>query len=144
MNVNKVVSFLLLRPAFTGRNVTSLGLVALFFAVYVAAGGKITTVPTMKTGGSFGSVENVVTDKKDAETTAAQSENSAAQPTGQAVSTRIDSLFGSSGNAGSSANTRPAADKAPAAVKPAAGGDKGLDDIEARLKGLGSTRGNRQ
>jgi hypothetical protein len=39
----KAGSFLLCTNAFTQRNVTSIGLVMLFFAVYVLAGGKITT-----------------------------------------------------------------------------------------------------
>lgn len=49
MNGKKVLGFLLCRSAFTQRNLTSIGLVVIFFVVYVLAGGKITTdVPTMK------------------------------------------------------------------------------------------------
>jgi hypothetical protein len=49
MNGKKVLGFLLCRSAFTQRNLTSIGLVVIFFVVYVLAGGKITTgVPSMK------------------------------------------------------------------------------------------------
>lgn len=43
MSAKKVLSFLVCRSAFTQRNVTSIMLVFVFFGVYVAAGGKITT-----------------------------------------------------------------------------------------------------
>ncbi len=57
MNGKKVLGFLLLKPAFNSRNLTSLALVALFFGVYVASGGKVTSVPKLKAGaGGFGSV----------------------------------------------------------------------------------------
>lgn len=42
-NVKRVAGFVFCRNAFTQRNVTSIGLVAMFFLVYVLAGGKITT-----------------------------------------------------------------------------------------------------
>ncbi|MCB0344389.1 MAG: hypothetical protein KDD66_04705 [Bdellovibrionales bacterium] len=141
MKVNKVVSFLLLRPAFTGRNVTSLGLVAVFFMVYVLAGGKITTVPTMKPGGSFGSVESAGSPAlPGTQQNPQEAADPAAQPQGQAVSTRIDSLFGSNGGTQPpKTEARPARNADAAAQHP--DGDKGLDDIEARLKGLSSKRG---
>ena len=57
MGSNRLLSFLLMRPAFSSRNLTSLALVAFFIGVYVAAGGKVTTIPPdMKPGAGFGSV----------------------------------------------------------------------------------------
>ncbi len=58
MNAKKVVGFLLCRSAFTQRNATSILLVLLFFAVYVMAGGKVTTqLPRMPDGsGAFGGI----------------------------------------------------------------------------------------
>lgn len=131
MNAKKVVSFLLLRPAFTGRNVTSLGLVAVFFAVYVAAGGKVTTVPKMNAGASFGSVD--APPPPGVETAPAGTPKTS----GQTVSTRIDSIF-------SGPEKQPApTGSATADSRGADTGDSedGLDAIEARLKGLGANRG---
>jgi hypothetical protein len=55
MSAKKVVGFLLCRSAFTQRNATSLVLVVLFFAVYVLAGGKVTTdLPKIYKTGAFG------------------------------------------------------------------------------------------
>lgn len=58
MNAKRVVNFLILRSAFTQRNMTSLLLVGIFFAVYVLSGGKVTVtkLPNIKAGESFGSV----------------------------------------------------------------------------------------
>lgn len=58
MNGKKVFSFLVLKPAWSTRNLTSLALVALFFGVYVAAGGKITAVPKVKQGSGFGTIND--------------------------------------------------------------------------------------
>jgi hypothetical protein len=56
MNAKKVVGFLFMAPAFTQRNLTSVGLVVLFFVVYVLMGGKITTqLPQVSKEGVFGS-----------------------------------------------------------------------------------------
>jgi hypothetical protein len=55
MKGKKVLEFILLKPAFSSRNLTSLLLVAIFFAVYVLAGGKV-EVPDVKQGSNFGSV----------------------------------------------------------------------------------------
>lgn len=55
MKGKKVLDFLILKPAFTSRNLTSLGLVGIFFLVYILAGGRI-TVPDVKQGANFGSV----------------------------------------------------------------------------------------
>ena len=55
MNGRRVVDFIVLRSAFSQRNVTSLLLVGVFFAVYVLSGGKITTsIPHMKDANGFG------------------------------------------------------------------------------------------
>lgn len=56
MNGKKVLGFLVMKPAWSTRNITSLALVALFFGVYVAAGGKITAVPKVKQGTGFGTL----------------------------------------------------------------------------------------
>lgn len=45
MNAKKILNFLLFRSALSSRNLSSLALVALFFGVYVAAGGKIAPIP---------------------------------------------------------------------------------------------------
>ena len=55
MKGKKIVEFLILKPAFTSRNLSSLGLVAIFFLVYWLAGGKV-AVPNVKQGSNFGSV----------------------------------------------------------------------------------------
>lgn len=56
MNAKRIVGFLLMRPAFTQRNLTSIGLVAVFFFVYVLMGGKVTTeLPKAPKEGVFGS-----------------------------------------------------------------------------------------
>ena len=55
MKAKKVVEFLILKPAFTSRNLSSLGLVAIFFLVYWLAGGKV-DIPNVKQGSNFGSV----------------------------------------------------------------------------------------
>ena len=58
MNAKKVIGFLLMRPAFTQRNVTSIVLVAVFFGVYAMMGGKVTTeLPKVNKNGSFGSAQ---------------------------------------------------------------------------------------
>jgi hypothetical protein len=57
MNAKKLVGFLLLRPAFTQRNFTSIFLVCVFAAVYIMMGGKVTTGPaSVKNLDGFGGV----------------------------------------------------------------------------------------
>ena len=58
MNAKKVINFLVLRSAFTQRNVTSLGLVGIFFVVYLLSGGKVslTSMPNIPRSDSFGGV----------------------------------------------------------------------------------------
>lgn len=58
MDKKKIVEFLILRPAFTIRNFTSIGLVLVFFGIYVLAGGKVTLIPKDPTGENFGSVSS--------------------------------------------------------------------------------------
>ena len=61
MKGKKIANFLLLRPAFTQRNFTTLLLVGVFIAVYSLAGGKVTLqVPDVGSSAkSFGSVDSV-------------------------------------------------------------------------------------
>lgn len=54
---SKIKDFLLFKPAISTRNLTSLALVALFFGVYVASGGKIEVVPKVTSSRStFGGI----------------------------------------------------------------------------------------
>ena len=63
-NAKKALSFVLCKNAFTHRNLTSIGLVAIFFLVYVLAGGKITTqLPNFTDGG--GLAPRAAKDKQD-------------------------------------------------------------------------------
>jgi hypothetical protein len=55
MKGKKILEFVLLKPAFSSRNLTSLLLVAIFFAVYVLAGGKV-EIPDVRQGSNFGGV----------------------------------------------------------------------------------------
>lgn len=59
--VGKVIGFLLLKPAFSKQNISSIGLVAIFFAIYVIFGGTVsTTLPELKTSnGVFGGVDSI-------------------------------------------------------------------------------------
>lgn len=54
----RVLDFLLLRPAFTGRNLFSIFLVMLFVGVYIASGGRVHSLPKIKPGAQFGAVES--------------------------------------------------------------------------------------
>ena len=56
MNAKRIMNFLILRPAITTRNLTSLALVGLFFLIYLASGGTISTLPNVSTGEGFGSI----------------------------------------------------------------------------------------
>ncbi len=58
MSAKKLVGFLIPLKAISPRNLTSLGLVAVFFAVYVICGGKIQSVPRVPVGKSFGGVRS--------------------------------------------------------------------------------------
>lgn len=57
MRGKQALSFLLMRPAFTRSNISTVGIVALFVGVYSIFGGKVTSnLPTVKQGSTFGSV----------------------------------------------------------------------------------------
>jgi len=53
-----VKDILLLKPAMTSRNLVTVVLVALMFGVYIASGGKVTTVPQVRPGSGFGTVDD--------------------------------------------------------------------------------------
>ncbi|MBP9839212.1 MAG: hypothetical protein KBC84_10950 [Proteobacteria bacterium] len=59
MNAKKVVGFLLLRPVFNSKNFSTIGLVALFFALYLLLGGKANlNIPKLDSNsGAFGGVD---------------------------------------------------------------------------------------
>ncbi len=58
-----VKDVLLLKPAITSRNLVTVILVAMMFGVYVASGGAVTTVPHVKPGEGFGTVDRKVESK---------------------------------------------------------------------------------
>lgn len=58
-SVRKVLDFVLMRQVANTRNLTSLALVAFFFGVYIAAGGKIASVPNLPKGTGFGDIEGL-------------------------------------------------------------------------------------
>lgn len=56
-NVAKqVAGAVFMKGALSGRNLTSLALVAFFFGVYVASGGKISSIPRLDNNAQFGGV----------------------------------------------------------------------------------------
>ncbi len=58
MNAKKVLSFLVCSSAFTKHNIASVGLVLVFFLVYILAGGKIESkLPSARQAGTFGGVD---------------------------------------------------------------------------------------
>ena len=57
MNKEALKQIFFLKSAVSSRNLTSLLLVGLFFGVYVAAGGKISSVPNIKPGQGFGTIK---------------------------------------------------------------------------------------
>ncbi len=59
MSVKKTVNFLILRPVFNQKNFTSIGFVALAFGLYSLAGGGVpTTPPSLKSGETFGEIDD--------------------------------------------------------------------------------------
>ncbi len=56
MNTKKVLNFLILRSAFTKSNFATVALVAMFFGLYMAFGGKVAPLPKLDEGGNFGSI----------------------------------------------------------------------------------------
>lgn len=78
MSAKKLVGFLVPLKAISPRNLTSLGLVAVFFAVYVICGGKIQSVPKVPVGKSFGGVQSSSSNLQNLPTR--QNQNSKASP----------------------------------------------------------------
>lgn len=60
MGVKKFVNFIIPLRAMSPRNLTSLGLVALFFAIYVLSGGKVQSIPKSQDFQSFGMPNNKI------------------------------------------------------------------------------------
>lgn len=59
MKSKKVLDFITMRPAFTQKNLSSVGLVALFVGVYSIMGGSVNTAPPhVEAGDTFGSVRD--------------------------------------------------------------------------------------
>ena len=73
MAAKRLLNFLLLKPAFSARNLTSLALVGVFFGVYYLAGGNVRAVPKLDSGATFGSIKT----QEDTAPVARQSEDSA-------------------------------------------------------------------
>ncbi len=59
MNAKKAVDFLVLRSVWSKRNLSSLALVGFFMAVYYMSGGRISSVPRIEPGATFGGVSSV-------------------------------------------------------------------------------------
>jgi len=78
-----VKDVLLLKPAMTSRNMVTVLLVALMFGVYVASGGKVTTVPQVRPGEGFGTV-----DRDPAEQALSQQQSPAPSAPAEAVPTK--------------------------------------------------------
>jgi hypothetical protein len=118
----RILSFLLLKPAISSRNLTSLGLVGIFFGVYVAAGGKIEGLPAVQEGASgFGAVHSSAVPPLE------QDIAEAPTPAPGLDTSRLQ--FGKKGEKG-----QPAAE---VESKPASGG---LDSLTDRLNKVGTTR----
>ncbi|MCB0358084.1 MAG: hypothetical protein KDD44_00555 [Bdellovibrionales bacterium] len=145
MKARQVVDFLLLRPAFNARNVTSIGLVGLFFAVYVLAGGKISAVPKIQSPDQFGGISSpapsTVSDSIRNSNTAPRSRTTTET---DGISNRLNQFLRHDGTG----SQQPAAQTSPAGdenIEPStAEGDKGpsLDELEARLRNLGAKKRN--
>ena len=56
-HVKQALGFVFLKGAVNSRNLTSIGLVALFFGIYVASGGKVAALPNIQSGGGFGTTQ---------------------------------------------------------------------------------------
>ena len=64
MKGKKALEFIFLRSAFTQRNLSSVGLVALFVGAYSILGGGVTTTPpNIQSGSTFGSVNGMGEEK---------------------------------------------------------------------------------
>lgn len=93
MNPKKIIGFLLLRPFFTSRNLTSLALVAFFIGVYVLCGGKITAVPTSEIT-SFGGLSGAAVDGKAIDDSLAEQEAESKETVAQNPAEKKRGLFG--------------------------------------------------
>ncbi|MBL7663137.1 hypothetical protein JNK13_10345 [bacterium] len=131
MDKKKVVDIVLMKPAFSMRNLTSLLLVAFFFGVYAMAGGKVTSIPRVKTGGEFGTVRS--TPNLDSGTQAVVTDNK--KPADRALVIETSAP-------GSAATTQPTSTQDPAGIRKPEPGDA-LSDIEARLNRIQPSGTNR-
>lgn len=122
----RILGFLLLKPAISSRNLTSLGLVAIFFGVYVAAGGKIQGLPVIEDGSGFGAIEKT---EQAAPATAAERTHLETPPPAGLDTSRLQ--FGKKNESG-----QPAANSENTA-HPAQGS---LDSLSDRLNKVGTAR----
>ncbi len=130
MKAKKVLDFLILRPAFSSRNLTSILLVALFFGVYVLAGGKV-TMPNVKQGQNFGSIS-----KPGAPANTADANRVAEPRAGQLVRpAQVEQVPAAKLNP-----PNPQAVSTPSAAAQGESADK-LRSLEERLKGLKRKQG---
>ena len=141
MDRRRLFEFLLLKPAFSSRNISSIALVVLFFLIYMFSGGKVSWVPAVKhvRTNSFGAgtgpaqtrsdrVEEFSGDIVDEE------EDARAALRGNPAGARSSGARGAA--ASEEARTAPAQrEEAPASSSE---GDSKLSAIRERLKNLGS------
>lgn len=55
--LKKILAVVFFKGAFSNRNLSSLLLVAVFFGIYIAAGGKIAPMPNLERGDGFGEIK---------------------------------------------------------------------------------------
>lgn len=136
MDRRRLFEFLLLKPAFSSRNLSSIALVVLFFLIYVFSGGKVSWVPAVKQvrTGSFGaaSVPSRSSPQSEFSGDIVDEEAEARAP-----------LRGASGRNPAQSRQEPVdvprEEPRQAAQEPAAqDGDSKLSAIRERLKNLGS------
>ena len=131
MKTNKFIQFLLLKPVFSSRNLTSIALVALFVAVYVLAGGKITTVPKISNSNTFGGIESKEEKREPVPARRTETPPQRVEPSsqGSSISGDISDILNNTAQGNNDINTQQ--------VQPQ--GNPSGDDlsaIEERLKGL--------
>ena len=133
MKTNKFIQFLLLKPVFSSRNLTSIALVALFVAVYVLAGGKITTVPKVSNSNAFGGIETKEEKRKPVPAQRIEPAPQRVEPSseGSSISGDISDILNNTAQ-GNEVNTQPTQQVQPQGNP---SGDS-LSAIEERLKGL--------
>ena len=135
MGMKKVVDFLIFRPAFTQRNITSLGLVGIMFGVYAMCGGKVTWAPKLQRGSSFGSVQvgqqqPAVASKSEAPAVNVGVTGDVVQP----ASLQAQRI------APAPVAAQPKAEERPAVAQANTKGGSNLTSLEERLKNLGSRK----